>query len=49
MKSASVQKTRLWIKATTVLDWVLSEIDDPRGQFFVRATSQPHDNAGDVI
>ena len=28
MKSASVQKTRLWKKASTVLGWVLSKIAD---------------------
>src|SRR5450759_5105764 len=53
IKSASVQKTRLWIKARAVRGGFYTRssivhgcafhpcaIDDPRGRFLVRATSQ---------
>src|ERR1035437_135976 len=61
IKSASVQKTRLWIKARAVRGGFYTRssivhgcafhpcaIDDPRGRFLVRATSQLC-NKGDAI
>jgi len=60
MKSASAQKTRLWIKPNAVRGFYPRSsmahgcafhpcaIDDPRGRFFVRAMSKLCNN-GDAI